>query len=241
MRSAGSSSMTMSSSSSSALWIVTGRSNSAAMISIASSVSDCVIVTNSPRPIIVLMISAVETPSFSAYSLTVTPLGTVTGPVGRTTGFSSRTSRSPPPRPPRCGRSRGPRAACESMTTRRFLPCGTPRCGRARPAGAPPGGGGGAKRLPPEVGRGGRLSRAGRSPAAAAGAASSFFLGGSTGSGLMALGCAAAGSTGLASAAPLADVAGFFAAAAGFFFAGACFGLEPASARAAATSSTISR
>jgi hypothetical protein len=56
----------------------------------------------------------------------------------------------------------------------------------------------------------------------------------------MALGCAAAGSTGLASAAPLA-VAGFFAAAAGFFFAGGFFGLEPASARAAATSSTMSR
>ena len=47
-------------------------------------------VTNSPRPIIVLMISAVETLSFSASSLTVTPEWTVTGPVGRTTGRSSR-------------------------------------------------------------------------------------------------------------------------------------------------------
>src|ERR1044072_1919115 len=48
----------------------------------ASSESDCVIVTISPRPIMILMIWAAGTPSAWDRSLTDTPEGTVTGPVG---------------------------------------------------------------------------------------------------------------------------------------------------------------
>ena len=101
-------------------------------------------VTISPEANIILMISAADTLSLSASSLTVTPDGTVTGPVGR--GWATFGSRSRPGSRPRCCFSRGPRAACESITTRRRLPAGTPRCGRARlpappGAGAPPAGG----------------------------------------------------------------------------------------------------
>ena len=64
------------------------------------------IVTGSPSANIILMISAAEIPSFSAKSLTVTPDGTVTGPVGRGAGVRSVRSL----RPCRCCFSRGGRA-----------------------------------------------------------------------------------------------------------------------------------
>ena len=52
----------------------------------ASSESDCVICTISPSPIMILMICAAGIPSACERSRTVTPDGTVTGPVGATTG-----------------------------------------------------------------------------------------------------------------------------------------------------------
>ncbi len=52
------------------------------MSSIASSESDCVIVTISPMPIMILMISGTVTPSAAESSLTVAPELTLTGPVG---------------------------------------------------------------------------------------------------------------------------------------------------------------
>ena len=43
-------------------------------------------VTISPRPIMILMICATVIPSAAERSLTLTPDGTVTGPVGAATG-----------------------------------------------------------------------------------------------------------------------------------------------------------
>ena len=52
------------------------------MSSIASSESDRVMVTISPTPIMILMISGTGTPSAAESSFTVAPELTVTGPVG---------------------------------------------------------------------------------------------------------------------------------------------------------------
>ena len=109
--------------------------------------------TSSPRPIIVFWMTAVETLSVVARSFTVTPDGTVTGPVGATA--SSRLSeRSPPPRPrprPWLRVSRAGRAAPVSITTRRRRPAAAPlRCGRERRGGSEPGvPGPGLGRAPP--------------------------------------------------------------------------------------------
>ena len=118
-RSSGSSSkVSGSSSSSSACLISTSFFDSVAMSSIASSESVCVMVTISPTPIMILMISGTETPRAAESSLTVAPELTLTGPVcagarccaGRSVFCASR-----------CGRSAGRgRAACVSMTTRRL-------------------------------------------------------------------------------------------------------------------------
>ena len=62
--------------------MLTSRLTSVAISCTASSESDCVIVTISPRPIMILMIWAAGTPSAWDRSLTETPEGTVTGPVG---------------------------------------------------------------------------------------------------------------------------------------------------------------
>ena len=59
-----------------------GGSSSAPISSTASSVSDWVMVTISPIPIMILMIWATGIPSACERSLTLTPEGTVTGPVG---------------------------------------------------------------------------------------------------------------------------------------------------------------
>ena len=69
-------------SSSAACLIVTSRPTSAPINPMASSESDWVIVTISPRPIMILMICATGMPSAAESSLTVEPDGTVTGPVG---------------------------------------------------------------------------------------------------------------------------------------------------------------
>ncbi len=135
-RVSGSSSKTTSSSSSSSVcWIVISRESSEPISSTASSESDTVSVTISPRPIISVMILAGEMPSASARSLTVMPDGTLTGPVG-TSASRLGSARGAP----RSRRFVGLRPAWASMTTRR-LPLGAaPRCGRgARPgwAGAP--------------------------------------------------------------------------------------------------------
>ena len=97
--------------------------------STASSVSDTVSVTISPRPIISVMILAGEMPSFSARSLTVMPDGTLTGPVGAS-GSRLGSARGAP----RSRRMAGLRPAWASITTRR-LPLGAaPRWGLgARP------------------------------------------------------------------------------------------------------------
>ena len=71
-----------SSSSSATCLMLTSRLTSVAISCTASSESDCVIVTISPRPIMILMIWAAGTPSAWERSLTETPEGTVTGPVG---------------------------------------------------------------------------------------------------------------------------------------------------------------
>ena len=73
-------------SSSAACLITTSRSTSVAISSTDSSLSDCVIVTISPSPIMILMICATVIPSAAERSLTLTPDGTVTGPVGAATG-----------------------------------------------------------------------------------------------------------------------------------------------------------
>ena len=70
------------SSSSAACLIVTSRSTSEAISSTSSSESDCVAVRIWPRPIRILMICDIGTPSAADRSLTVTPDSTVTGPVG---------------------------------------------------------------------------------------------------------------------------------------------------------------
>ena len=101
--SAGSSYASGSSSSSLACLIVTSRSTSAAISSTSSSVSDCVAVLLRLRPIRILMIWAIGTPSACERSRTVTPDSTETGPVG-CTGVVERASRGGPaccPRPPR--------------------------------------------------------------------------------------------------------------------------------------------
>src|SRR6476660_1364024 len=121
-RSSGASSKTSGSSSSSATClIVTSRLTSVAISCTASSESDCVIVTISPRPIMILMIWAAATPSAWDRSLTETPEGTVTGRVGCGPGcdFGRGSARS------RAWREswRG-LAAPLSMTTRRLRPPG---------------------------------------------------------------------------------------------------------------------
>ena len=73
-----------SSSSSAACLIVTSRSTSVAISCTASSESVWVMVTISPRPIMILMICETGIPSALERSLTDTPEGTVTGPVGWT-------------------------------------------------------------------------------------------------------------------------------------------------------------
>ncbi len=85
-----------------------------------SSGSDCVIVTITPRPIIVLMIWATGKPSAAESSFTETPEGTVTGPVGGAIGapFGWRS----PPRGPWRSPGRDGRAAGLSITTRRLRP-----------------------------------------------------------------------------------------------------------------------
>ena len=118
--SSGSSNASGSSSSSSACLIVTSRLTlgSAAISPTASSERDWVMVTISPRPIMILMIDATGIPSACESSLTVTPDWTVTGPVGTTTSrgcFGWRSVRS------RAWRESGRGLlACESMTTRRL-------------------------------------------------------------------------------------------------------------------------
>ena len=85
-RSSGSSStISGSTSSSPACLIVISRFSSAASSSTSSSVSDCVAVFRAPRPMRILMMSCIPTPSAWENSRTVTPEGTVTGPVGGTT------------------------------------------------------------------------------------------------------------------------------------------------------------
>ena len=74
-----------STSSSAACLITTSRSTSVAISSTDSSESDWVIVTISPSPIMILMICATGIPSAADRSLTLTPDGTVTGPVGGAT------------------------------------------------------------------------------------------------------------------------------------------------------------
>ncbi len=98
----------------------------------ASSESDCVMVTISPYPIRVLMISAVEMPRSCEISLTLAPEGILTGPLGIGGGVGGAASRgSPRPRrprrwpPPPCGPPR--RAAPASMMTRRRRPPWPPR------------------------------------------------------------------------------------------------------------------
>ncbi len=232
-RSVASSSKTTSSRSSSTCLIVISRSNSRPRNSTASSARDWVIVTIWPFSIRILMISASGTPSAEESSLTETPDSTVTGPVGRVTGRSTRSgarSRVPPRRPV----SRGPRAACESITTRRRLPEGAFRGCRGAVAPFPAG------RLCPvsmgavEVGSKVRADRGGRATSAA-GRAPSRPLRGATlcssrfGSGASAFGWAAPGG---------ASTAAFVFVPEVFFWLAA--GLEPASARAAAASSTVS-
>src|SRR5215218_11495997 len=101
--------------------MLTSRLTSVATSWTASSESDCVIVTISPRPIMIFMIWAAGTPSAWDRSLTDRPEGTVTGPVGAGPGaaFGRGSVRS------RAWREswRG-LAAPLSMTTRRFRPPG---------------------------------------------------------------------------------------------------------------------
>src|SRR4051794_32022570 len=121
------SSKTSGSSSSSPTWrTVTSRPTSAAISSTDSSARDCVIWTISPRPIMILMICAAGMPSACERSRTVTPDGTVTGPVGWMTGccdFGFASWRSPARWRLSPGRGRW---LPLSMTTRRFLPPGPP-------------------------------------------------------------------------------------------------------------------
>ena len=120
VRSASASSTISGSSSSAACLIVTSRSTSVAISSTSSSESDCVAVRIWPRPIRILMICAIVTPSAADRSLTVTPDSTVTGPVGWTGACwrgAACCERS------RAARASRPRAAPPSITTRlRGLP-----------------------------------------------------------------------------------------------------------------------
>src|SRR5436190_8014175 len=121
-RSSSASSYTSGSSSSSATCLMlTSRLTSVAINPTASSESDCVIVTISPRPIMILMIWAAGTPSAWDRSLTDTPEGTVTGPVGCGPGcdFGRGSVRSRA-----CRESWRGLAAPLSMTTRRLRPPG---------------------------------------------------------------------------------------------------------------------
>ena len=70
--------------------MTTSRSTSAAISTTDSSLSDWVMVTISPRPIMILMICATVIPSAAERSLTLTPDGTVTGPVGARNGLLTR-------------------------------------------------------------------------------------------------------------------------------------------------------
>ena len=90
--SSGSSNASGSSSSSAACLIVISRLTSVAISSTSSSLSDCVAVRIWPRPIRILMISGIGTPSACERSRTLTPDSTETGPVGGAAGggFGSR-------------------------------------------------------------------------------------------------------------------------------------------------------
>ncbi len=119
VRSSALSSKVSGSGSSSAAWrMVTSRSSSAPISCTSSSVNDCVIWIILPRPIMILISWAAGTPSACEKSRTVTPDGTLTGPVGATTGccvFGRCSVRS------RAWRASGRgRDACVSMTTRRL-------------------------------------------------------------------------------------------------------------------------
>ena len=84
-------------------------------------------VTISPSPIMILMISGTETPSAAEKSLTVAPELTLTGPVGCAAPAAAARGRAVF-WPRAAGASGRGRAACVSMTTRRLR----------RPPGAPP-------------------------------------------------------------------------------------------------------
>src|SRR5437764_929701 len=121
--SSGSSNSSGSSSSSAACLIVISRPTSVAISSTSSSLSDCVAVRIWPRPMRILMMFGIETPSACERSRTLTPDSTETGPVcGGAGGRGSRRWLSW--RACRC--SREGRAPPWSMTTRRRRPPGPP-------------------------------------------------------------------------------------------------------------------
>src|SRR5581483_8104926 len=112
-------------------------SSSAAISSTSSSVSDCVAVFMTPRPISDLMMFCIGTPSACEKSRTLTPDSTETGPVGGAAGWRG-VSRRVSSRPRAWRASRG-RAAWLSMTTRRRrLPGPPPPRGRSGRFGLPP-------------------------------------------------------------------------------------------------------
>ena len=127
VRSASASSTISGSSSSAACLIVTSRSTSDAISSTSSSESDWVAVRICPRPIRILMIWDIGTPSAPDRSLTVTPDSTVTGPVGCGAGCARGGAWADRSRAARASR---PRAAPPSITTRRRRPPGPPPRGR---------------------------------------------------------------------------------------------------------------
>ena len=130
-RSFSSSTNSSGSSSSAACLMMISRSTSAAISSTASSESDWVICTISPSPIMILMICAAGIPSACERSRTVTPDGTVTGPVGATTGCAGPLVSRRSPRPWRWSRPPGALPPW-SMTTRRLPRAGTGAAGPDR-------------------------------------------------------------------------------------------------------------
>ena len=120
--SSASSKISGSSSSSPRCLIVTSRLSSVAISSTSSSVSDCVAVRISPRPIRILMISCIETPSACEKSRTVTPDSTTAGPVGGAIGWSLFGSRGMRSREPGARRDADGRRRCRS----RHGACGPP-------------------------------------------------------------------------------------------------------------------
>src|SRR5207248_803569 len=112
--------------------IVTSRPTSVAINSTSSSDSDCVAVFMTLRPMRILMMFCIGTPSACEKSRTLTPDSTETGPVGGAAGWRA-SRRGPSCCPPRAWRPswRG-RAAPVSMTTRRRrLPGPAPPRGRS--------------------------------------------------------------------------------------------------------------